>query len=55
MPEKKMKAMLGLKNLAILLSYFDYIFVHLKAVNHPANFSGLQQLKLNYNFWYFLF
>ena len=27
----------------------------LKAVNHPANFGGLQSLKLNYNFWYFLF
>ena len=27
----------------------------LKAVNHPANYGGLQQLKLNYNFWYFLF
>ena len=27
----------------------------LKEVNHPANFGGLQELKLNYNFWYFLF
>ena len=27
----------------------------LKAVIHLANSSGLQQLKLNYNFWYFLF
>ena len=27
----------------------------LKAVNHPANSGGLQQLKLNYNFSYFLF
>ena len=27
----------------------------LKAVNHPANYGGLQKLKLNYNFWYFLF
>ena len=29
MPEKKNKVKLGLKNLAMLLSYFDYIFVHL--------------------------
>ena len=30
MPEKKTKVMLGLKNLAMFPSYFDYIFVHLK-------------------------
>ena len=30
MPEKKTKLRLGLKNLAVLLSYFDYIFVHLR-------------------------
>ena len=30
MPEKKTKLNLGLKKLAILLSYFDYIFVHLR-------------------------
>ena len=30
MPEKKTKLRLGLKNLAMLLSYFDYIFVHLR-------------------------
>ena len=29
-PKKKTKVKLGLKNLAILLSYFDYIFVHLR-------------------------
>ena len=27
---KKPKVMLGLKNLAMLSSYFDYIFVHLR-------------------------
>ena len=30
MPEKKTKVKLGLKNLTILPSYFDYIFVHLR-------------------------
>ena len=30
MPEKKTKVMLGLKNLAMLPSYFDFICVHLK-------------------------
>ena len=30
MPEKKTKVKLGLKNLAILPSYFDYTFVHLR-------------------------
>ena len=30
MPEKKTKAKLGLKHLAMLPSYFDYIFVHLR-------------------------
>ena len=30
MPEKKTKVKLGLKNLAMLPSYFDYIFVHQK-------------------------
>ena len=30
MPEKNPKVNLGLKNLAMLSSYFDYIFVHLK-------------------------
>ena len=30
MPEKKKKVKLGLKNLAMLLSYFDYILVHLR-------------------------
>ena len=30
MPEKKTKLRLSLKNLAMLLSYFDYIFVHLR-------------------------
>ena len=30
MPEKKTKVKLGLKNLALLRSYFDYIFVHLR-------------------------
>ena len=29
--------------------------LRLKAVNHSANSDGLQELKLNYNFWYFLF
>ena len=29
MPEKNPKVKLGLKNLAMLPSYFDYIFVHL--------------------------
>ena len=29
MPEKK-QLRLGLKNLAMLLSYFDFIFVHLR-------------------------
>ena len=26
------------------------VVLYLKAVNHPANFSGLHELKLNYNF-----
>ena len=30
MPEKVPKVKLGLKNLAMLPSYFDYIFVHLR-------------------------
>ena len=30
MPEKKTKVKLSLKNLAMLPSYFNYIFVHLK-------------------------
>ena len=30
MPEKKTKVKLDLKNLAMLPSYFDYIFVHLR-------------------------
>ena len=30
MPEKKTKVKLGLKNLAMLPNYFDYIFVHLR-------------------------
>ena len=30
MPEKKTKVKLGLKSLAMLPSYIDYIFVHLK-------------------------
>ena len=30
MPEKNPKVELGLKNLAILPSYFDYFFVHLR-------------------------
>ena len=30
MPEKNPQVNLGLKNLAMLSSYFDYIFVHLK-------------------------
>ena len=30
MPEKKTKVKFGLKNLAMLSSYFDYIFVHLR-------------------------
>ena len=30
MPEKKTKVKLNLKNLAMLPSYFDYIFVHLR-------------------------
>ena len=30
MPKKKRKVKLGLKNLAMLPSYFDYIFVHLR-------------------------
>ena len=30
MPEKKTKVKLGLKNLAMLPSYFDYIFAHLR-------------------------
>ena len=30
MPEKKTKVKLGLKNLALLPSYFDYIFVLLR-------------------------
>ena len=28
MPEKKTKVKLGMKNLSMLPSYFDYIFVH---------------------------
>ena len=34
MPEKKTKVKLGLKNLAMLPSYFDYIFVHLRQEAH---------------------
>ena len=30
MPEKKTKVKLGLKNLALLPCYFDYIFVQLR-------------------------
>ena len=30
MPEKKTKIKFGLKNLAMLLSYFDNVFVHLR-------------------------
>ena len=30
MPEKKTKVKLGLKNLVMRPSYFDYIFVHLR-------------------------
>ena len=30
MPRKNSKVKLGLKNLAMLPSYFDYIFVHLR-------------------------
>ena len=30
MPEKKTKVKFGLKNLVLLPSYFDYIFVHLR-------------------------
>ena len=30
MPEKNSKVKLGLKNLAMFLSYFDYIFLHLR-------------------------
>ena len=30
MPEKKTKVRVGLKNFAMLPSYFDYIFVHLR-------------------------
>ena len=30
MPEKKKKVRLGLKSLAMLPSYFDYIFVYLR-------------------------
>ena len=30
MPEKKTKVKLGLKNLAMLPIYFDYVFVHLR-------------------------
>ena len=30
MPEKKTKIKLGLKNLAMLPSYFDYMFVNLR-------------------------
>ena len=51
MPEKKTKVKLDLENLAMLQSYFDYIFVHLrqkarlrpelKAANHSANSGGL--------------
>ena len=33
MPEKKTKLKVGLKNLAMLSSYFDYIFVHLRQKN----------------------
>ena len=34
MPEKSPKVILGLKNLAMLPSYFDYIFVYLKQKAH---------------------
>ena len=30
MPKKKTKVKLGLKNLAMLPNYFDYIFAHLR-------------------------
>ena len=34
MPEKARKLRLGLKNLAILQGYFNYIFVHLRQKVH---------------------
>ena len=37
------------------VSFACTLLSSLKAVNHPANSGGLQWLKLNYNFWYFLF
>ena len=33
MPEKKTKVKLGLKNVAMLPRYFNYIFVHLRKKN----------------------
>ena len=35
MSEKKTKFKLGLKNLAMLPSYFDYIFLHLRQKARP--------------------
>ena len=34
---------------AILMEWV-ILFLYLKVVNHPTNYGGLQQLKLNYNF-----
>ena len=46
MPEKKTKVKLGLKNLAMLPSYFDCIFVHLsqKARLRPDEARNLCEL-----------
>ena len=52
MTEKKPKVKLGLKNLAMLSSYFDYILVHLKqkAFSKKQNKKHLR-LKLSPRFW----
>ena len=53
MPEKKRKLKLGMKNLAMLPSYFNYIFVHLrqKARLRPEIFVNFRPKKtgLTYN------
>ena len=44
MPQKNPKVKFGLKNLAMLLSYFDYIFVHLRQKVHLRPKSNLKFL-----------
>ena len=51
----KQRLMKDNKIIVFQLRQIQAIKKPLKAVNHPANSGGLQELKLNYDFWYFLF